>query len=123
MAPDGTNFATLHTFTDADGHPQALIQGSDGTLYGTAYENNQGTIFRLAPEQFYCPMELRSSTGGRKQPQLRPAASHGWDILWDYQFRRRQYLFRHGVSDDIDIQPHRAALKTGGACTGGGLAA
>jgi uncharacterized repeat protein (TIGR03803 family) len=56
IAPDGTNFATLHTFTGPDGlHPDApLILAADGMLYGTTSSggtnNNQGTIFRLAPD-------------------------------------------------------------------------
>ena len=49
---DGSGYLVLHLFTNSnDGSdPVALIQGSDGALYGTAWSggsNNSGTIFRL----------------------------------------------------------------------------
>jgi uncharacterized repeat protein (TIGR03803 family) len=57
LAPDGSGFTLLHSFSSAptDGqHPYAgLIQGPDGTLYGTTYQggsNGNGTVFRLAPD-------------------------------------------------------------------------
>jgi len=47
-------FKTLFTFDNADGaEPStALVQGTDGNLYGTAYTGglyNQGTIFKITP--------------------------------------------------------------------------
>jgi uncharacterized repeat protein (TIGR03803 family) len=57
MAPDGSGFTVLHSFSGApaDGtEPRAgLIQGSDGTLYGTTYYGgsaDRGTVFRLASD-------------------------------------------------------------------------
>jgi uncharacterized repeat protein (TIGR03803 family) len=61
IAPDGTGFALLHSFTGetSDGaYPHAgLIQGPDGTLYGTTASGGPGscpggcgTVFRLAPD-------------------------------------------------------------------------
>jgi uncharacterized repeat protein (TIGR03803 family) len=48
---DGSSFQTLHNFNGADGNDPhaALIQGTDGTLYGTARigGTNDGTVFRL----------------------------------------------------------------------------
>jgi uncharacterized repeat protein (TIGR03803 family) len=56
MAPDGSGFTVLYSLTGAtDGAgPQAgLIQGPDGTLYGTTVyggANNFGTVFQMAPD-------------------------------------------------------------------------
>jgi uncharacterized repeat protein (TIGR03803 family) len=52
---DGSGFATLKNFLGMDGNdPESgLLQGSDGTLYGTTYAggtSNRGTIFRLNPD-------------------------------------------------------------------------
>jgi uncharacterized repeat protein (TIGR03803 family) len=52
MDLDGTNFLLLHSFTNLDGlSPQApLIEGTNGVLYGTAYQggvSSNGTIFRI----------------------------------------------------------------------------
>ena len=51
-------FAILHSFasypTDGGGPYAGLIQGPDGTLYGTTYygggANNGGTVFQMAPD-------------------------------------------------------------------------
>ncbi len=54
--PDGTGYTTLHTFTTVgvDGlTPYAgLVQGSDGTLYGTTYagSSSSGTVFKIMPD-------------------------------------------------------------------------
>jgi len=65
MAPDASTFTLLHSFTGGltDGqHPQAgLIQGVDGTLYGTTVEGGNagcffpfpttcGTVYEMAPD-------------------------------------------------------------------------
>jgi uncharacterized repeat protein (TIGR03803 family) len=57
LAPDGSGFILLHSFTgnppDAGAHPDAgLIQGSDGTFYGTTVDSyiGGGTVFKLAPD-------------------------------------------------------------------------
>jgi uncharacterized protein (TIGR03437 family) len=46
-------FTTLATFTGPNGeHPNALVQGTDGNLYGTAQlggANGAGVVFRLTP--------------------------------------------------------------------------
>ena len=52
---DGNNFTNLHSFTTNDGaNPQGgLVQGPDGTLYGTAKSggtNGSGSIYSLAPD-------------------------------------------------------------------------
>jgi uncharacterized repeat protein (TIGR03803 family) len=55
LGKDGTGFVVLHSFDNTDGqgaNPQgALVQGSDGILYGTtssAGKDNGGTVFKLA---------------------------------------------------------------------------
>ncbi len=55
LAADGTGFTTLRSFTGSDGaYPRAgLIQGSDGSLYGTTARggsSGRGTIFKIAPD-------------------------------------------------------------------------
>ena len=51
---DGSSFSVLHGFAtfDAAGYsPSMLMQGSDGTLYGTTeYGGSNGTIFMLDPD-------------------------------------------------------------------------
>src|SRR5262249_30918110 len=70
IAPDGSGLTILHSFTNAptDGRNPAagLIQGPDGTLYGTTVSggtNSAGTIFRLAPDGSGFTL-LHSFTGG-----------------------------------------------------------
>jgi uncharacterized repeat protein (TIGR03803 family) len=55
--PDGTGFATIHSFSLVGNDGQApqvgLIQGTDGRLYGTTTNggpNNDGTVFALNPD-------------------------------------------------------------------------
>jgi uncharacterized repeat protein (TIGR03803 family) len=55
MAPDGSGFTLLHSFTGVDGAiPHgSLLQGPDGTLYGTTVNGgpaDQGTVFQMAPD-------------------------------------------------------------------------
>jgi uncharacterized repeat protein (TIGR03803 family) len=52
---DGTGFTNLHNFAESDGkNPQGgLVQGPDGTLYGTAQNggaNGSGTVFSLGAD-------------------------------------------------------------------------
>jgi uncharacterized repeat protein (TIGR03803 family) len=50
IAPDGSGFAVVHSFSTQEGdHPYAgLIQGPDGTLYGTTtMDSERGTVFQL----------------------------------------------------------------------------
>jgi uncharacterized repeat protein (TIGR03803 family) len=54
ITPNG-QFTTLHSFNGADGHEPgaALIQGTDGSLYGTTFEggaNDAGTVFRITTQ-------------------------------------------------------------------------
>jgi uncharacterized repeat protein (TIGR03803 family) len=57
IAPDGSGFTLLHSFTGAptDGASPAddLIQSADGTLYGTTETGgslDRGTVFQMAPD-------------------------------------------------------------------------
>ena len=71
IAPDGSGFTILHNFTggviDGATPNSSLIQGPDGTLYGTTViggsEGNSGTIFKIAPDGSGFTV-LRSFTGG-----------------------------------------------------------
>src|SRR5579871_4964712 len=49
---DGTGFVTLHTFSESDGAAPfaAVIQGTDGALYGTTWgggASHSGTVFKV----------------------------------------------------------------------------
>lgn len=55
LSTGGVNFTNIHNFAVNDGeNPQGgLVQGPDGTLYGTARNggtNGSGTVFRLNPD-------------------------------------------------------------------------
>jgi uncharacterized repeat protein (TIGR03803 family) len=61
LSPDGTGYSIIHSFTGDDGNCPftTLLQGSDGTLYGsTAYggssagvpDSGSGTVFKLGPD-------------------------------------------------------------------------
>jgi|GEM_PF-3560863 len=56
MLPDGSGYAILHSFTmatEGDAPAAGLIQGSDGTLYGTTTHggiNGGGTVFKMFPD-------------------------------------------------------------------------
>jgi uncharacterized repeat protein (TIGR03803 family) len=55
LSTDGASFTNIHNFAVNDGeNPQGgLVQGPDGTLYGTAENggtNGSGTVFRLRPD-------------------------------------------------------------------------
>jgi len=56
LNPDGTGFTVLQNFdysTTGANPESALIQGTDGALYGTAYyggSNGGGTVFKLNPD-------------------------------------------------------------------------
>jgi uncharacterized repeat protein (TIGR03803 family) len=55
LSPDGSGFTILHHFIGGDGaNPNGnLIQGPDGTLYGTTSKGgsaNDGTVFQIAPD-------------------------------------------------------------------------
>lgn len=54
MLPDGTGYTVLRDFAGSDGRSPypALLEASDGMLYGTTYEggiSNNGTVFKLSP--------------------------------------------------------------------------
>ena len=64
-------FTILHTFLDTDGgYPAGLVQGSDGTFYGTTYyggthdiaHGGDGTVFKVTPTGTFT--SLYSFTGG-----------------------------------------------------------
>jgi len=52
LATDGSDFRILHNFDVSQPHPNSLIQGLDGTLFGTGAEQNgrSSSIFRMAPD-------------------------------------------------------------------------
>jgi uncharacterized repeat protein (TIGR03803 family) len=54
VAPDGTNYAVLHTFTGQDGSDvsAALVQGTDSALYGVTSSGGvgAGTIFKVSTD-------------------------------------------------------------------------
>ena len=60
LAPDGSSFRIIHVFVTngQDVYPQALLQATDGTLYGTTLRDSGlgcggagcGTVFRLATD-------------------------------------------------------------------------
>jgi uncharacterized repeat protein (TIGR03803 family) len=55
IAKDGTGFATLFSFNGANGAgPEAaLLEGSDGALYGTTFSGgagNEGTVFKIGKD-------------------------------------------------------------------------
>ncbi len=75
LAPDGSSFSLLHSFNYSDGYyPNAsLIQGSDGTLYGTTPQGGQygaGTVFKLASDCFSRLYSFNSSDGAYPQASL-----------------------------------------------------
>lgn len=51
IAPDGTQFETVHSFSGKDGeNPNPLVAGPDGSLYGSTVSggaNNHGTVFKF----------------------------------------------------------------------------
>ena len=70
ISPAG-NETNLHFFgdspNDGQGPTAALVQGSDGNLYGTAYgggSNNVGTIFRISPSGNYTSLYTFGSSPG-----------------------------------------------------------
>jgi uncharacterized repeat protein (TIGR03803 family) len=55
ISPDGAGFEKLHDFDGADGGGllDALVEGPDGTLYGTTYAGgawDRGSVFRINPD-------------------------------------------------------------------------
>jgi uncharacterized repeat protein (TIGR03803 family) len=71
IGPDGT-FATLHAFTgsapayDGASPRGALLQGGDGSLYGTTYQGgffNAGTVFKLAPDGTLTTLHAFTTSG------------------------------------------------------------
>jgi len=74
LSKDGGNFGLLYSFSTSGGdgqHPYtALLEGSDGTLYGTTYEGggtNAGTVFKLDKNGSNY-MVLRNFTVGPPSP-------------------------------------------------------
>jgi uncharacterized repeat protein (TIGR03803 family) len=55
LNPDGTGFTVLQNFDNSTtgGYPNAVMQGTDGALYGTAAyggSSGSGTVFKLNPD-------------------------------------------------------------------------
>lgn len=64
-------FTTLHVFNDEDGSsPGAeLVQGSDGTLYGTTETggaNDRGTVFKITPAGEFTTLHSFNGTDGER---------------------------------------------------------
>jgi len=75
LAPDGTNFEVLHSFSGSpDGqYALGLIQGRDGKLYGTTYSGgaqNLGTVYRLTLPEVEVAAFLHGSGGTGNPPNL-----------------------------------------------------
>lgn len=70
--PDGTGFASIHTFgaVGDGGGPLAVIEGSDGALYGTSSGGaaNLGAVFKINKDGSGYTI-LRSFTGGATDGQ------------------------------------------------------
>jgi uncharacterized repeat protein (TIGR03803 family) len=71
LSPDGT-FVNLHTFTGGidGGQPNALVQGTDGNLYGTTAINTflsvqlYGLIIRVTPDGQVSPLYMLNTADG-----------------------------------------------------------
>lgn len=80
LSKDGSGFSVLHHFSGLNGdgsHPQAaLLQGSDGALYGTTAQggsNGWGTVFTL--NQNGSGFALLRSIPGTNSAEIEPVAS------------------------------------------------
>ncbi len=63
------NLSSIHGFAVVDGYPDVLIQGSDGSFYGTTADGgirNAGTIFRLDRDGNETELHVFISGGGRE---------------------------------------------------------
>ncbi len=81
MAPDGTGYLVLHRFTVGEGaHPIAgLVQGLDGTLYGTTHDGPFGSIFQMGPDGSGFRVLHRFSGGPTDGTQPRASLTFGAD--------------------------------------------
>ncbi len=85
LNPDDSSFSVLHgfdSFDTAGSSPATLMQGSDGTLYGTTEEGGRdagGTIFKLNPDGtgFTVLHKFSSYTGKPTLVQGRDGALYG----------------------------------------------
>src|SRR2546425_976174 len=67
---------TLYSFSGLDGANPAvgLVQGADGSFYGTASDNGftsqYGTVFRIAPDGTFTSLYSLNGAGDGAWPQL-----------------------------------------------------
>jgi uncharacterized repeat protein (TIGR03803 family) len=69
IALPAQTFTTLHSFDSTDGYEPyaALVQGTDGNLYGTTYgggANDYGTVFKITPSGTLTTLHSFNSTDG-----------------------------------------------------------
>jgi uncharacterized repeat protein (TIGR03803 family) len=100
LAPDGSGFTLLHSFSGppTDGwNPQgALVQGSDGTLYGTTYVGGSGsggsycttgcgTVFQIAPggSGYTLLHNFLGAADRRRSAWWQPVSRTRRHTLWD----------------------------------------
>ena len=72
VEPDGTGFALLHSFKETDGYEPAadLIQGFDGSLYGTTTGGViAGVIFRVGTVPLFAPSSASATLGEKARLQ------------------------------------------------------
>ena len=82
VEPDGTGFALLHSFKETDGYEPAadLIQGFDGSLYGTTTGGViAGVIFRVGTVPLVAPSSASATLGEKavSKPRIEIRRSGG----------------------------------------------
>ena len=86
MTPSGT-VTILHSFAGSDGNQaySALIQGTDGNLYGVTYAggtSNKGVVFKCSTTGTYSVLYNFTGSSTDGGAPYRPDAGVEWDSLW-----------------------------------------